>query len=199
MCLLPDLKSDLTSDCDPNPNVEKIYCKSGLIEYNIPYLHSLKCYPTQVPCKKTPILKKKNSLTELNFFYTNATSLRNKWDEFNSLITLAEFPHVLMITETWFNIDSLTLVENYTLYSKNRIEIVGGGVAIYIRDDIESSEIENLSLTHCKYGAKSRLVKTYYSLAVYIDHRFPTGRQAMPSIDPSTKPNLSSKKKSLMD
>ena len=23
MCLLPDLKSDLTSDCDPNPNIEK--------------------------------------------------------------------------------------------------------------------------------------------------------------------------------
>ena len=68
-------------------------------------------------------------------------------NDFNSLITHAEFPHVLMITETWFNIDSLTLVENYKLYLKNRIEIIGGGVAICIRDDIESSEIENLSLT----------------------------------------------------
>ncbi|RMZ96700.1 hypothetical protein BpHYR1_009999 [Brachionus plicatilis] len=41
--------------------------------------------------------------SSLNCLYTNATSLVNKWDDFISLINTKEFPHLLMVTETWFN------------------------------------------------------------------------------------------------
>ncbi len=33
-------------------------------------------------------------INSLNFFYTNATSLVNKWSDFNSLISFHDFPHV---------------------------------------------------------------------------------------------------------
>jgi hypothetical protein len=77
----------------------------------------------------------------LRLLYTNATSLSNKWDEFISLIQYSHFPHILLITETWFNIKSITSVDNYSLFFKNREQIKGGGVAVYVRNDIESFEI----------------------------------------------------------
>ena len=46
-----------------------------------------------------------------------------------------------MITETWFNIKSITSVDNYSLFFKNREQIKGVGVAVYVRNDIESFEI----------------------------------------------------------
>ena len=59
------------------------------------------------------------SLSRLNFFYTNATSLVNKMSLFNSRINYLNYPHVLMLTETWFNDCSVSKIANYTLFKKN--------------------------------------------------------------------------------
>jgi len=46
-----------------------------------------------------------------------------------------------MITETWFGEYSVVNLCNYKLYCKNRLITRGGGVAIYVRKDIESYDI----------------------------------------------------------
>ncbi len=46
-----------------------------------------------------------------------------------------------MITETWFGEYSVVNLSNYKLYCKNRLITGGGGVAIYVRKDIESYDI----------------------------------------------------------
>ena len=117
-------------------------------------------------------------MNELNFFYTNATSLRNKWEEFNSLISFTEFSHVIMLSETWFNTDSLTMIRNYTLYSKNRDQIIGGGVAIHIRNDLVSSEVDILSPNICISEQVWCHVTVGRNVAAYTGHHSRAGRLA---------------------
>jgi len=83
--------------------------------------------------------------TNLRFLYSNATSLANKWDEFIALINSLSMPHVILITETWFNNKSLVVLEGYNHFIKNRQAISHGGVAIYVRKDIIAMEELNIS------------------------------------------------------
>ena len=91
-----------------------------------------------------------STIEKLSFFYTNATSLVNKWDAFNSHLIFLNYPHVVLITETWFNETSITNLDNYHLYDKRRNQCRGGGVAVYIRNDIVSNEITDKTLTSNK-------------------------------------------------
>ena len=92
------------------------------------------------PCK---------SFDKLNFLYTNAISLSNKWEEFNSLIYYLNRPHIILVTETWFGKHSITNLCNYTSYLCNREDTIedhlkpkrGGGVVAYIRADLTSLEV----------------------------------------------------------
>ena len=96
--------------------------------------------------KKQRKMKKSTNLKYLDTlkcWYTNATSLCNKWDEFKAIIIL-EKPHVIMITETWFNSNSLKVIPNYIFFTKDR-DGRGGGVAIYVKNDINSCEIDDLT------------------------------------------------------
>ena len=84
------------------------------------------------------------NISSLKCLYTNATSLINKWDAFNSRIISESFPHLLMITETWFKQNTITNLDNYTLFSNNRSIQPGGGVAIYVRDDVRAFEANHI-------------------------------------------------------
>ncbi|XP_065654875.1 uncharacterized protein LOC136081485 [Hydra vulgaris] len=70
--------------------------------------------------------------------YTNATSLNNKFDLF--LLDIASFKlDIYMITETWFNENSVTYVNGYQIIHNNRsnsrsVKTHGGGVAIYVKE-----------------------------------------------------------------
>ncbi len=98
-------------------------------------------------------------MKQLNCLYLNPTSIVNKWDQFNSLIISKRYPDVIFLAETWFTSNSINILSNYTLYNKNRTSSVldtntaslnrdrGGGVAIYVRDDLNSSEAPGLSST----------------------------------------------------
>ncbi len=83
---------------------------------------------------------KSTSNTNLRFLYSNATSLVNKFDEFKALIASLSMPHIILITETWFNTKSLVLLDGYNLFVKNRQAISHGGVVIYVREDILAME-----------------------------------------------------------
>ena len=50
-------------------------------------------------------------------------------------------PEVLCFCETWFNETTAFNIPNYTRYLKSRSSKLGGGVAIYARNDIDCLEI----------------------------------------------------------
>jgi hypothetical protein len=81
----------------------------------------------------------------LSCIYTNPTSLVNKWDEFKVLIAAHNAPHVNGISETWFNEKSLSTLNGYTLYRRDREAVRGGGVALYINNSITSSECHDFT------------------------------------------------------
>ena len=97
-------------------------------------------HPKEVTLKRRG-KKKADGIAYLNCLYTNATSLVNTCDDFISLINTSKFPHILMVTETWFNQKSIKSIPNYTLFNKDREQIIGGGVAIYIRNDLSAVEV----------------------------------------------------------
>ena len=83
----------------------------------------------------------------LSCIYTNPTSLVNKWDEFKSTIASLNSPHIICIAETWFNDKSLKNIESYTLYNRDRENIRGGGVAIYVSNSIDSHDCYDLAMS----------------------------------------------------
>lgn len=58
------------------------------------------------------------------------------WNEFKSTITCLNFPHIICLSETWFNVNCVCNLSGYKLFYKNRETTRGGGVAIYIRNDM---------------------------------------------------------------
>ena len=86
-----------------------------------------------------------NTNNFVTFTCLNTQSLVSKRD-----LLLAEFSDrdVLLFTETWFNAEtpeSDTVLENYKLpYRCDRVGRIGGGVAIYIKNEIYSEELTNL-------------------------------------------------------
>ncbi len=83
-------------------------------------------------------------LASLLCWYTNATSVVNKWSEFKATLAILDYPDVVALTEPWFVKTSLIKLDKYTLYSRDRPgDARGGGVAIYIKnsDSISSNEI----------------------------------------------------------
>ncbi|CAF0962083.1 unnamed protein product [Brachionus calyciflorus] len=82
----------------------------------------------------------RNILSSLNCFYTNATSLCNKFEEFS---ILAKDEKLMFISETWYSEDFSPCLDGYEMYSSNRTERVGGGVALYVNKDYNSYELHD--------------------------------------------------------
>ena len=80
--------------------------------------------------------------------YLKAPSLDNKLDEFKVIIEHKSKTNG--ITETWFEEISITNLDGYCLYSKDRSdERRGGGVCLYIDNEIYSVDFnyQRLSLS----------------------------------------------------
>ena len=65
----------------------------------------------------------------LNCFYTNATSMNNKFDELINEIH-ANKSQVIMVCETWWTDQSATNIVGFNLFRKDREFSRGGGVCI---------------------------------------------------------------------
>ncbi|KAI8483413.1 hypothetical protein Bbelb_388760 [Branchiostoma belcheri] len=92
---------------------------------------------------------KQNSATGLPSVYMcNARSLINKLDEFE--LTVHQYKaDVAIVTETWFSSAMPTEylnVDKYTLFSTSRTDRRGGGVAVYIREDIQARVIPQVQV-----------------------------------------------------
>ena len=75
-------------------------------------------------------------------YYCNSRSVRNKINLFRGLASV-ERPEVIAITETWIDtagrdFKSEFEIEGYNVFHKDRSGRTGGGVAIYIKDSLNS-------------------------------------------------------------
>ena len=76
----------------------------------------------------------KVNASSLNCWYTNATSLNNKFDDFTAQIDIHK-PHAIYVTETWWDETSTKNVDGYTLFFSDR-DGRGGGVALYVLTEL---------------------------------------------------------------
>lgn len=92
----------------------------------------------------------------LSVLYLNARSLksvnttRNKLHQFHNAINLGNYD-IIAVTETWLNssvLDSKLVPPGYTVYRRDREDViggkVGGGVALFIKDSIFSCRRKDL-------------------------------------------------------
>ena len=89
--------------------------------------------------------KEEFSKDYLSCWYSNATSLNNKFDEFFEEINASK-SQVVFVCETWWTDKSATNVPGYNLYRKDRQFSRGGGVCIYIRDNLNSYPVNEKCL-----------------------------------------------------
>lgn len=89
---------------------------------------------------KNIILKSAFSNDDFNFIHINPGSLKPHIDELR-LLTNKVCVHAIAISESWFNEktnDRLMAIENYNLLRHDRKNKRGGGVAIYLRNNIKA-------------------------------------------------------------
>lgn len=100
--------------------------------------------------------------------YINACSIRNKLDEIEVILNTRQKPEILVITEIWLY-ENETEYYNISGYNSEFCsrEIRGGGVAVYLREDINYNLIMNKNLNKCSYlhvdilSAKINLIALY--------------------------------------
>ena len=87
----------------------------------------------------------------LNCYYTNASSLNKKMLELQSTVDSFDYD-LVFLSETWFEEKSVTYLNNYKVFNKNRPKISskvkGGGVAIYVRNELEAHEVSDTELNN---------------------------------------------------
>ena len=76
---------------------------------------------------------------DLSIIQINSRGLLNKIDHLRDIINYSH-PDVILLCETWLNTRTIELVEinGYKLFSKNRIDRIGGGVAILLKRELRS-------------------------------------------------------------
>ena len=92
--------------------------------------------------KATPIGKSASMGAQLKCLYTNAWSMGNKQEELQAYVCLQGFD-IAGINEMWLD-DSYDLnggTDGYKLFRKERQRRRGEGVALYIKDQLESMEL----------------------------------------------------------
>ena len=76
-----------------------------------------------------------NKLCFYNILLLNARSLVNKWNDFVYLV-YHKNPDIICVTESWGHSDFLFAISGYNVFQKDRTQRHGGGVCIFIRDNI---------------------------------------------------------------
>lgn len=94
----------------------------------------------------------KTNKPRLTFFYLNARSIRKKgkFDELKCILqSIPHTTHVISITETWISSEKQALelrLPNYTHYYNYRSDSGGGGVSIYVHNNLKHSLSESTYL-----------------------------------------------------
>lgn len=134
-------ESDLNkSDCD------RVACHEDCLD--LPSYIAPGPSPKKVHTSQTIFIR---STLSLSCYYTNACSLNTKMLELQSTVESFEYD-LVFLTETWFDEKSVTYLNNYNIFNKNRPKssgkVKGGGVAIYVKNDIEAHEVPDTELNN---------------------------------------------------
>lgn len=65
--------------------------------------------------------------------------MENKLSELKNKVSLEKYD-ILFISETWLKDDSNASIFGYTMFRRDRIDGIGGGVFIYVRSDLNERE-----------------------------------------------------------
>ena len=80
---------------------------------------------------------------DLMVLHHNICSFRANFDELSYLLdSLYRKPPIIVLTETWFDENSVVDIDNYRSFHSYRDGVRGGGVSIYVMDSFESSLLE---------------------------------------------------------
>ena len=97
-----------------------------------------------------------------SLLHINARSLNKNFDSFEILLkSLQNFPFsIIGVTETWLHTTSPDMfdIQNYTMTRKDRINGRGGGVAMYIHDQLRYKPRPDL----CIEGMESLFIEIIY-------------------------------------
>ena len=106
----------------------------------------------------------------LSFYLLNPTSLIKAAALQQLTCDLVQFNiAVAIITETWFSSqhpDALLQIDGYHLYRRDRIDKKGGGVAIFVRNDINSNAV-SFSRVQCDTLVEILWIRCTFLDAIY--------------------------------
>ena len=94
-------------------------------------------------------MKEKN---QISCFYCNARSVINKTDELE-LYVVEENPDLICITESWANAnigDGEINMNGYTVFRRDRKNRIGGGVLLYVKNNIKAIHRTDLENDECE-------------------------------------------------
>ncbi|KAK4826282.1 hypothetical protein QYF61_007129 [Mycteria americana] len=101
----------------------------------------VKCLKARKGCSS---MKEARTTAQLKCLYTNARSMGNKQEELEAIVHQENYDMVA-ITETWWG-DShnwSAVMDGYKLFRRDRRGRRGGGVALYVRESLDSLELDD--------------------------------------------------------
>ena len=119
------------------------------------------------------------SKEEIKCVCLNARSIINKKDELNIMVDDIK-PHIIGITETWANIDITDAelgLEGYAMFRKDRMGRRGGGVILYIKDNIQAYEVQLQKEADCNEAIWCKLVSGHTTVTIRVVYRCPQHNQ----------------------
>ena len=105
----------------------------------------------------------------------NARSIINKKNELNIMVDDIK-PHIIGITESWAHngiTDAELGLEGYVMFRKDRIGKKGGGVLLYIKENIPAYEVQLSEEADCNEAIWCKLVTGHTTVAIGVVYRCP--------------------------
>ena len=115
------------------------------------------------------------STEEIKCVCLNDRSIINKKDELNIMVDDIK-PHIIGITETWANNDITDAelgLEGYAMFRKDRMGRRGGGVLLYIKDNIPAYEVQLQEEADCNEAIWCILVTGHTTVTIGVVYRCP--------------------------
>lgn len=107
-------------------------------------------------------------------FYTNANSLLGKFEEFKCRVSAYD---IVGVVETWASskiCDAELAMEGFCMHRKDRTDMPGGGLVLYVKDSLQSTEVDSFGDIDFEESVWCRLSTVKDSLLVGLCYRSPS-------------------------
>ena len=115
------------------------------------------------------------SKTGIKCVCLNIRSIINKKNELNIMVDDIK-PHIIGITESWAHNDITYTelgLEGYVMFRKDRIGKKGGGVLLYIKENIPAYEVQLSEEADCNEAIWCKLVTGHTTVTIGVVYRCP--------------------------